>query len=138
GQLTTLNGTSSIVVDDPAGDSGTTNLHISQLQRQPGGTVQFDRIGPNAHIYLNGGAPALDDGLIGGWAMYGEDDFATYGPEGVAAYGDLHSHHTTLATASATDNVRLTTDQPALTGDLAVNSLFARHRTIDLGGHTLV
>ncbi|MCO6045882.1 PEP-CTERM sorting domain-containing protein, partial [Aeoliella sp. ICT_H6.2] len=130
-------GISDIVVTHPDGGPGTTTLRINSLEREQGAMVQFHRQGNGARIEL-GTSPTLDNGLLGGWARYGGDDFATYGLSGVVAYSDLYSYATDLATATDTDNVDLLHAAPTLISDKNINALRVRGTNIDLNGHTLV
>ncbi|MEM9660648.1 MAG: hypothetical protein AAF961_19960, partial [Planctomycetota bacterium] len=81
--------------------------------------------------------PTLDDGLIGGWALFGEDEFATYGPNGIVGYGELHAYASDLTSATAADNLLLETGT-SLLGATTVNSLTMYDAQIELADHTLV
>jgi autotransporter-associated beta strand protein len=141
GTLHTTRGLSEIVVDNPSMSSSETTLRIETLNRQPGTALLFD-LGQNGGQVRFATAPTLDDNLIGGWAVvrgysyFGQQDFATYGPDGVAAYSDSHAYKTDLLTAAASDNVALL-GQATLTGDTSINALKLRDGHIRLDGHTL-
>src|SRR5690606_13108236 len=109
----------------PNAAPGNTTLRIERLDVEPGAMVQFHRGGDGARIDLDD-PPALDDGLVAGWARYGGDDFATYGPNGVVAYSDLHDYATNLATATSHQNVDLSHGTPMLVSDKSINALRVR------------
>jgi len=142
GMVYATRGMSEIVVDNPTATSSETALVIETLDRQAGGALRFD-FGRNGGQVRFATAPTLDDGLIGGWAVVrgyrfsGDQDFATYGPGGVAAYSDLHTYATDLLAAIPSDNVDLLSQQVSLTSDLNINALRTRSSDIDLNGQTL-
>lgn len=133
GDVRISKGTGVIEVENPYSDGSATVLNIRSLTRMAGGAVRFSRSN-GAQILLDG-TPDLNDGLIGGWAM-SDGEFATYGPTGVAPYGEVHSYATDIASATEVDNVRQV-QSAVLIRDTVVNSLSALSGEIDLGGHRL-
>ncbi|MCG3178565.1 MAG: hypothetical protein BIFFINMI_00893 [Phycisphaerae bacterium] len=99
----------------------------------------------NVRLYYTA-APALDDGIIGGWAVvadYGNTyyDFASYDvARGVTSLDGQVFRPGQLRGAVAADNVRATGSLASLTADTSVNS-FAWNAsgtfTADLGGYRL-
>jgi autotransporter-associated beta strand protein len=128
-------GVSDLAVTNPTGAGSATTLAIQRLDRQAGGVVRFVGTGPGARVILED-APVLDDGLLGGWAVAGQDDFASYGPEGVVPYSQVGAYKSSLNGALATDNV-MATSPTTLLSDVNVNALRVRELAIDLGGHAL-
>jgi hypothetical protein len=138
GTLRATRGASDIHVAHPGGSApGTTTLRIERLDRRPGAMMQFHLEGDGARIELSE-TPALDDGLLAGRARFGGNDFATYGPNGIVAYSDLHSYVTDLAAATAADNVDLLGDELTLVADKQINALRVSESQINLDGHALV
>lgn len=135
-------GVSDVAIANEPG--GQTQLVVESLERAGSGSVVFRGIDPDAQVLLED-APVLNDQMIGPWALVvdveftGDADFATYGPNGVVAYSDLHAYRTTLLGVSATDNVSLASlnEPPVLTGDTQINALRTRRTKIDLAGNTL-
>lgn len=134
GDVHLTRGFSDLVVENPV--NGATTLSITALHRAPGGALSFQSEDAGGKV-LFAEAPTLDDGLIGGWALFDSREFATYGPNGVVAYGERHSYAASVETATARDNVLLTDSSSVLTGDSRINSLTARDSEIALNGHTL-
>lgn len=114
-------------------DSST--LTITQLNRVPGATMQITGLspgGPDRIIATN--APALNDGIVGGWAMAGTSPL-TYGASG---FYPLQTFQLNLNAAAPTDNVGIASGSTTLNSDKTINFLgFAGSGTLDLGGHTL-
>ena len=129
-------GISDLMVENPDTANGSTSLVIENLDRQPGAMMKFGVNDPSARIIFVQ-APTLDDALIGGWARFGREDFATYGPNGVVAYSDLHTYQTDITTATAADNVSLLGQQLALSADKNINALKTINSQIDLNGNIL-
>ena len=100
GTVHATRGIGGLVVENPNTLSGTTELRIQTLNRQSGGVIQFKTNNTGAKIFLDE-APTLDNGLIGGWALFGANEFATYGPNGVVPYSELHTYAGDLPTATA-------------------------------------
>ncbi|HVX83706.1 MAG TPA: PEP-CTERM sorting domain-containing protein [Phycisphaerae bacterium] len=124
------------------------SVTLASLSRDAGTMVDFIVTNP---VQYGGGstgkvfittAPAVSNGIIGGWAIGGSvasPMFVTYGPDGVVP---ITTYQTQLTAAAATDNVFLQQTQGtrSLTGDLTVNSLTVDlfvDTTIDLQSHTL-
>ncbi|QDT01062.1 autotransporter-associated beta strand repeat-containing protein [Adhaeretor mobilis] len=135
GTVTLDRGTSEIVVENPSDSGSETTLEIASLVRRPGTALRFDP-GSNGGKLQFATAPTLDDNLLGGWATV-EDDFATYGPDGVVAYSALHTYATNLIAATSTDNVGDFSGGVTLAEDKNINALKMGSGPIDLNGHTL-
>ncbi|WP_197527813.1 autotransporter-associated beta strand repeat-containing protein [Posidoniimonas polymericola] len=133
GQVTASYGTSGLDAQAPTAAETSAVLRVDSLVRQPGAAVAFST-GPTARIMLDN-APALDDGLIGGWAL-ANGELATYGPNGVVPYSEIHSYATELASATSSDNVRLQ-NSGTLNGDSLINSLTTAGGEVDLAGYRL-
>jgi len=140
GQVYAGRGIGDLVVENPNPANGSTELRIQTLIRQPGAAIQFSAADPSARITF-AEAPALDDGLIGGWALFDTNEFvnefATYGPNGVVPYSDLYTYKSDLATAASADNVSLLSQNVVLASDKNINALKGRNAEIDLNGKTL-
>ena len=134
--VATGSGASQIIVSHLNSSQGATSLEIAALTRGSGGTVRFD-LNDAASSIRFANPPQLDNGLIGGWATFGSDDFATYGPDGVVAYSSLHAYVTDLNSATAADNVALTGNSVSISSDKTINALKSNVERISLGGHTL-
>jgi len=128
-------GIGDFIVEHPSGTSGTTELRIGTLDRQPGSVVQFRTNNSSARIYFTE-QPDLKNGLIGGWAISNSHEFATYGPNGVVPYSALNEYTTQVSTAVSSDNVRISSNQE-LSSDRTINSLISLGRVLDLNGHKL-
>jgi autotransporter-associated beta strand protein len=102
-------------------------LIAASLARELGATAYFD--GPtglagNTARLTFGSLPALQNGILGGWAVTSTGDFATYvdglGVRGLAASG----YATTLSNASTSaQNIKLGVSASSLTGNVTINSL---------------
>jgi autotransporter-associated beta strand protein len=124
------------------------DLTLTSLNRAVGGgTVNFTAatgglIGSSSRILIptiNGISTstafnALNDGILGGWAVIGTSDWASYvpglgigamGQQGFPQYSNILTTPTTLANSAATDNVNLNTASitSLVNDDLTVNSL---------------
>ena len=151
GAVTLTQGTSTIsaILPTVAGvNSG--DFTLTSLTRSTGGgTVNFTAtssglIGNSARILiptLNGVSTAtayagLQNGIIGGWAVIGRDDWATYvpglgvtqmGEVGAPQYTNLTSTISTINNASAVDNISLNAAVSGnivnVTNDTTLNSL---------------
>lgn len=109
-----------------AGGSGANEIFIGNLQRTvaSGATVNFQQnfgfVGTagnttaairNFVTNVNGSAPVLNDGILGGWAIVNGDHFATYrSATGIGAYGNTadgfaNYESTDATTATPTQNV---------------------------------
>ena len=118
---------SSTVQADQAGASGSSTLRFLALSRLTGATVNYTGTGlgldaRNSIAYRT--APALDDGLIGGWATV-DNEFAKYVSGSVTSVTALTSGDYTANTEPnwvASDNVKLA-GSSALTGSRQINSL---------------
>ncbi|MEX2315788.1 MAG: autotransporter-associated beta strand repeat-containing protein [Pirellulales bacterium] len=113
-------GFSELLAQNAAAVGSDTSLLVNDLQRTNGSVVRFNRQN-DGQIRLSS-APSLENGLIGRWAIFGTNDFATYGPNGVVAYSDLHTYVSNVNTATVNDNVSSETDQ-LLTSDRQINAL---------------
>lgn len=133
GEVTAAYGTGGLDAQAPNEAGTSAVLQIASLVRQRGAAVEFST-SPNAQIMFDNG-PTLNDGLIGGWAL-ANGELATYGPQGVVPYSEIHSYTPGLESATGSDNVRLNSGA-TLTGDALVNSLSADAGEIDLAGHQL-
>ncbi len=150
GDVTLVKGNS--FISSALGGTGvnSADLTLTSLTRAVGGgTINFTaatggQAGSAARILIptiNGASTAtvgggLVNGIIGGWAIIGTSDFATYipglgvaamGANGALQYSNLTSSPGTLNAASPTDNISINT---AVTGnvlpvsdDLTINSL---------------
>ena len=138
GSVHATRGMSEIVVTGPSG----TGFQIQSFNRQPGAGVRFDLGQAGGKVKFTN-VPTLDDGIIGGWAVvrgYGftdDQDFATYGPNGVVAFSDLHTYATNLVAATPSDNVDLLGQQVTLASDQNINALRIRDSDVDLNGNKL-
>ncbi|MEM9657221.1 MAG: hypothetical protein AAF961_02565, partial [Planctomycetota bacterium] len=128
-------GASEVVVEGPSTEGSSTTLTIETLDRRPGSAISFGAPESGSSIVISQ-PPELDDGIIGGWATFGGDEFATYDNGVVTNYGAVHGYAMGLAGASASDNVMLN-DSETLGGDTLINSLTTSPSRIDLNGHTL-
>lgn len=126
------------------------DLTLTSLNRAVGGgTVNFTaatggQIGSSARILIptiNGVSTdavggGLTNGIIGGWAIIGTSDFATYipglgvaamGANGALQYSNATSNLATLNSASATDNISINVAVPGsvvpVSDNLTINSL---------------
>lgn len=134
GQVTASRGISELLIENPAGN-GDTELVLTNFTREQGALFRFELINQGASVRLPA-APPLDDGIVGGWAILG-DDFASYGPNGFVAYEDVAVYQTDINAATALENVQPNVDA-VLTNDRVVNALrLGADRTIDLNGHSL-
>lgn len=136
------------------------DLALGSLERQQGATVHFAGPGlgvDNRNRILVGSAPALDDGIIGGWATTGTGtailatEFVTYGANGLTALSSYTSYTAAASDSSwgTASNIKLNAGTGAgftstLTANRAINSLNmigARTGTLgnnlNLGGNTL-
>ncbi|MGI9455153.1 MAG: PEP-CTERM sorting domain-containing protein, partial [Aeoliella sp.] len=143
GTVHATRGMSEMVVQNSAAPNSQTTLLIEALNRQAGGVIRFDAENPNASIRFTD-ALALDNNLRGCWALVrgsnfaGGQDFATYGPNGVVAFSDLHTYADDLATASASDNVFLNAQGAiTLSSNRNVNALKMSDSDVELNGHRL-
>ncbi|HPD14476.1 MAG TPA: autotransporter-associated beta strand repeat-containing protein [Planctomycetota bacterium] len=124
-----------------AGGSGATETHINNLVRSAGATVAFQQnygfVGTagndtTAIRYLinqiNSAPVALNDGLIGGWAIVNNDHFATYLPATGVSYmsntsdGYANYDSSDLSAATATQNVNDGTSR-TIAASKTVNSI---------------
>lgn len=140
GSLTTTTGLTTLVAENNTAPGSQTTLKFNSLQRESGAVIQFTTINPGAEIRY-AVAPALDDNIIGGWAIVDATDFASYGPEGITAYSELHANVSDINAATASDNVLLS-GGAILTVDRSINSLrldsdWENDESLDLNGHTL-
>ena len=131
---------SSTVQTDQAGASGSSTLRFLALSRLTGATVNYTGTGlglDTRNTIAYRAAPALDDGLIGGWATAG-NEFAKYVSGSVTSVTALTSGDYTANTEPnwvSSDNVKLA-GSTALTGSRKINSLNlaqAGDTTVDLG-----
>lgn len=124
------------------------DLTLTSLTRAVGGgTINFTAatgglIGSSSRILIpiiNGVSTstafnALNDGILGGWAVIGTSDWASYvpglgvgamGQQGFAQYSNIVTTPTTLANSAATDNVNLNTASitSVVNDDVTINSL---------------
>ncbi len=111
-------------------------LVIEELERQPGTILSFSLFaGPGGVSFEN--APALDNGMIGAWAVTG-DGFATL--DGNGAFQTLGPTSSNLNTAGPNDHVRFRGDV-SLNSDTVVDSLHQEFTgspiTLDLNGNRL-
>ncbi len=135
GTVHATRGIGDLIVESVNSPSSATELRIQSLVRQPGAAVQFRANNPAAKITIDN-QPQLDDGLIGGWALYNAEEFATYGPNGVVPYSSLHTYTSNITTANASSNVRMDGDA-TLSSNKTINSLITDDSEIDLNGRTL-
>lgn len=131
---------SSTVQADQAGASGSSTLRFLALSRLTGATVNYIGAGLGLDARNSIGyrvAPALDDGLIGGWAVAG-DEFAKYVSGSVTSVTALTSGDYAADAEPdwvSSDNVKLA-GSAALTGSRQINSLNlaqAGDTTVDIG-----
>jgi autotransporter-associated beta strand protein len=124
------------------------DLTLTSLTRAVGGgTINFTAatgglIGSSSRILIpiingvstNTAFNALNDGILGGWAVIGTSDWASYvpglgvgvlGQQGFAQYSNIVTTPTTLANSAATDNVNLNTASitSLVNDDVTINSL---------------
>jgi len=136
GALAATRGYSEIMLQNGSGVGSQSTLSINEIQRNPGATVNFIDDGPDSRIRIST-PPALDDNILGGWALVGGNDFATYGPDGVVAYSSLHAYVSSLNAAGPADNVSTVDEAITLNGDRNINALRFHRADINLNGHTL-
>lgn len=123
--------------------SGTTELTLASLERQTGATVSFQGTGlgeSTQNRILITDSPGLgDNGLLGGWAVTG-DEFAKYGAAtGVTALTAADYELGGEGAWTFESNAKISAGT-ALTADRRVNSLnlaTVNATILDLGGHTL-
>lgn len=136
GSVLLARGTSTIKTSQPNYATGT-NLILQNLARQTGATVTFSgdglgQIDEAGNIFINA-TPALNDGIIGGWAIAG-GGFATYDQWGVR---NLSAYQNDIHSAGAADNV-WQSGPTTLAAPRTINSLVMQGAgTLDLAGHTL-
>ena len=132
-----FDGWSEVIVDATASGNSETVLAIDSLDRAAGGAVHFDPVGTNARIELNS-VPALDDQLIGGWALIGSE-FATVSPEGeVVPYSALYFYEPDINGATPQSNVFLQENNPVVMGQSTRINALRLTGTLDLDGQMLV
>ena len=162
-QLTLLGGTN--VFTSNAGGSGANELFIGNLVRAAGSGAflttnqNYGFVGTagntttairNFITNVNGSALALNDGIIGGWAIVNGDNFATYrSATGVGAYGNTADGYAAyesgdLSAATATQNVSdatartiaasKTVNSVRITGAVTMTIAAGAGLTIDTGG----
>ncbi|MFM9000616.1 MAG: beta strand repeat-containing protein, partial [Opitutia bacterium] len=142
GAVTLDSGQNSLNVSAGGTGLNSADLNLTSLSRPVGGgTVNFTgasgQAGNAARITigtLNGVSTAtvgggLTNGIIGGWAVIGTSDFASYIPGlGVGALGangfPAYSPAVVVSNSTlATDNIKLNTTASSITADVTVNSL---------------
>lgn len=137
-----VNARHSVISATQAASGNTSILTIGNLQRTGAGTVNFSgtQLGLNARNQIRFGSDPtamLDHGLIGAWAVVG-NEFAAYGDFGVTAFTD---YVTSAETAWLfTDNVKVTGALTTLSDDRHVNSLNIQQSDtteVRLAGHLL-
>jgi hypothetical protein len=146
GELRVAQGAARIEI---AGDQDATNrFTFARLTREPGTTIEFEVLtdefasGRDHTVHFQT-APALTNGILGGWAVVGDRGhpqligFATYDANGV---GLMAATSTNLLSATATDHVRVRTNT-TLAGNKTIASLLVfdlnSHVDLNLGGHLL-
>jgi hypothetical protein len=116
------------------------SLQINELVREPGSVGIFL---PSESGQIDIANPALDDGLLGGWALFAREDyrpeaFATIGPNGVVAATPFIEQP--LNNSMPNQNVKLVS-QHILDHDVGVNAVhfgsFFDDVLVDLNGHRL-
>jgi autotransporter-associated beta strand protein len=142
GAVSLLDGYNQLNVVNGGTNVASTQLNLASLTRSAnGGTLNFSgatgQAGSNARITIgsiNGVSTAtvdagLTNGIIGGWAVIGTSDFASYIPGlGVGALGALgfpaYSPAVIVANSSlATDNIKLNTTASTISANVTINSL---------------
>jgi autotransporter-associated beta strand protein len=143
GAVSLLDGYNQLNVVNGGTNVASTQLNLASLTRSAnGGTVNFGsgatgQAGSNARLTIgsiNGVSTAavdagLTNGIIGGWAVIGTRDFASYIPGlGVGALGangfPAYSPSVIVANTSlATDNIKLNTTASAISANVTINSL---------------
>jgi autotransporter-associated beta strand protein len=142
GAVSLLDGQSQINVSNGGTNIASTQLNLATLSRPAGGgTINFTgatgQAGSAARVTIGtlNGADAsvvgggLNNGIIGGWAVIGTSDFASYIPGlGVAALGSLgfeaYAPATVITnTTLATDNIKLNTGLSTVSAAVTVNSI---------------
>ncbi|MCB1278191.1 autotransporter-associated beta strand repeat-containing protein [Prosthecobacter sp.] len=111
--------------------SSATLWSFGDLTRSVGATADFDWTtsagtlgdpGNNPRIVFNSIPDAVNDGILGGWALVNQINFATYDATNGVAIANYTS--TDLATAGAADNVDFSQGAVTTTiGDTTVNAL---------------
>ncbi|WP_425398666.1 hypothetical protein [Aeoliella sp.] len=121
-------------------DSFNARLRFESLQRMGFSTLAFRNRPGNPMSIGFAEAPALENSIIGPWAITtsGSTDLATYDPvDGVVGLGNRIVRPAVIEGAAATDHVWFTSAAP-LSADHTVASLVTKGGgTIDLGGHAL-
>ena len=142
-----------IVTNDSAGSSNTSNLQFDSLSRpNMGAVVDFQGgslgTGDLNRISFDLTPPALNGGIIGGWAFWSGTintpgtDFATYGPAGASTNNSVKvfaGYDTAIVTTAwTTDTNSAATASLTLDGNRTVNSLkLADAINLNLNGFAL-
>ncbi|MEK7951483.1 beta strand repeat-containing protein [Luteolibacter soli] len=145
GQLNISSGANRITGTSATGSGSSSTLTFASLNRTPGATVNFaNATGAASNKILFTTAPTLDAGnLIGGYALAGSADFATYGANGIAIATSSGGAETGWTT---TQNVKFTlaaAGATTLTGNRDINSLSyaqsgsSTSTSLNLGGFAL-
>jgi autotransporter-associated beta strand protein len=147
GAVTAGAGASTIETRPDTNASTAPLLTIARLDREVGATLDFLSEGRHLgdpetqapRVFITA-PPALQSGIIGGWATVGGEDFATYDTQRGVHVLPVAGRPTQLHAAGPGDNVMLAESPQPLTGDRTVNSVvwnLIGDPPIDLGGHTL-
>jgi fibronectin-binding autotransporter adhesin len=135
--LTINSGASAITASSP---NTTLNFTPATISRVMGGTVSFTLEPINASVrFTNGGFTNNAGGIIGGYAVVG-DDWATVSSTKVGTYNS-YQNSTDPSAWVTTDNVKISTtlDPPSSTFPGTIHSLnFTGGNSLDLGSNTLV
>ncbi|HEY1378401.1 MAG TPA: autotransporter-associated beta strand repeat-containing protein, partial [Gemmataceae bacterium] len=106
--------------------------------RASGATLTFPTTAGTSVVLPNVSAGQLNNGILGGWAVKGDDWAAVPAGGGTVAPFAGYVNNDDLNAAAATDHVQITGAPPALTASRAVNTVkFASTQALDLGGNTL-
>ncbi|MDB6076147.1 MAG: Autotransporter-associated beta strand repeat protein, partial [Verrucomicrobiaceae bacterium] len=122
------NGASTLNANTTNVAGGSSSLTVTSLTRNPNAVLNF--VGNALGFAMNAGngrilftnAPALTNNLIGGWAVVGGTEFATYGANGVAALNQAgypgYDASLLPVSSQASQNIRLLTNGniPSYTG----------------------
>jgi len=139
GMLDLGRGTTEIVVENPTSVGSSTKLTLNEFRRPSGSMVSFHPNNASAGIFF-AEAPELHNGLIGGFALFGDGDFATYdATNGVVAYSDVLSYVADLDAAGIDDNISLMSGNGdiQLARDTQVNAIRLDPITVNLGDNRL-
>jgi autotransporter-associated beta strand protein len=108
--------------------AGGGQLTLSALSRNANSTLQFGGSGP---VNFTGSPLSLVNGILGGWAIFG-NDWATYdGSSNIVAYASYTDVNTGVVPTGSTVNYRYINDTGNLTNNagITINSLLAQQGT---------